>query len=250
MRWLTFDCETTTHMKGNPLSTKNKAVVLGFKSDSIGTVLIWADDPECTKKMQEIIDSHDMLVGANIKFDIHWIERYGVDLHQMKLWDVLVYRYRECYQAKRFISLNDVCEAYGIPTKLDVVKEEYWKNGIDTDAIPRDILAEYLCRDLDCTESAARIQNSKRPTWFNCFRLDCLDLYSLVEMEKNGALINVKGVLDELEVQKGKRVLLYMDVMAAISPDYDINLNSADDLSVALFGGIVYEEYKVPVGLS
>lgn len=248
MKWLIFDCETTTHMKGNPFSKYNRAVVFGFKSDSIGTVLIWEDESNVVERIQKIIDDHDIIVGANIKFDIHWLIRYGIKFNNNKLWDVLIYRYRELYQAKRFISLNDCCEAYGIPTKLDVVKEVYWKNGIDTDAIPRDILGEYLVRDLDCTGAVLDVQRKVRPSWFTCFRLDCVDLWSLIEMEQNGAPVNVKGVLNELEVQKGRRVELYMEIMDAISPDYDINLGSSDELSVALFGGVIYEKYKLPIG--
>lgn len=248
MDWLIFDCETTTHMKGNPFSKYNRAVVFGFKSDKIGTVLIWEDEPDCVERIQRIIDSHDMIVGANIKFDIHWLLRYGIKFNDKMLWDVLVFRYRELYQSKRFISLNDCCEAYGIPTKLDVVKEEYWNNGIDTDAIPRDILGEYLVRDLDCTGSVLNVQRKVRPSWFTCFRLDCVDLWSLIEMEENGAPVDVEGVKHEHEVQKARRVELYMEIMDAISPGYDINLGSSDDLSVALFGGIIYEKYKLPIG--
>jgi DNA polymerase I-like protein with 3'-5' exonuclease and polymerase domains len=67
-------------------------------------------------------------------------------------------------------------------------------------------------------------------------------------MEENGAPVDVEGVKHEYEVQKARRVELYMEIMDAISPGYDINLGSSDDLSVALFGGIIYEKYKLPVG--
>ena len=107
MKVLIYDVETTTHMKGNPFSTKNKAVVFGFITYDWNRVLIWADEPDFQQKIKKIIDEHDWIVGANIKFDIHWLLRYNINVDGKKLWDVLLYRYCEVFQKQRCISYRD-----------------------------------------------------------------------------------------------------------------------------------------------
>lgn len=105
------------------------------------------------KYIQSELDSSDLVVGFNIKFDLLWLKRIDIDISNVVIWD--------CQLAEWILSsqgllgqnsLNDACERYGFPAKLDVVKTEYWDKGIDTDEIPANILAEYLEGDLDRTE--------------------------------------------------------------------------------------------------
>jgi len=61
-------------------------------------------------------------------------------------------------QTPRYPSLDQACEKYGIPLKLDVVKTEYWDKGICTSEVPTEILQEYLEGDLDRTERVFKEQ--------------------------------------------------------------------------------------------
>ena len=50
-------------------------------------------------------------------------------------------------------SLNGTAEYYELGSKLDEVKENYWKNGIDTDKVPyKKYYADYLKQDVELTE--------------------------------------------------------------------------------------------------
>ena len=108
---------------------------------------------------QADMEKADIVVGFNIKFDLHWLANIGVDIRCIKrIWDCQIAEFLLSAQRNPYNSLNDACIKYNIPLKLDVVKTEYWDKGIDTDSIPTDVLQEYLEADLDRTERVFKIQ--------------------------------------------------------------------------------------------
>lgn len=159
MQILTLDVETLTLNKGNPFDNRNRLVMTGIK---------WLNDrPKCyynigndyTKLLQICIDDADIIVGFNIKFDIHWLMNIGVTFDNVKqIWDCQIAEFMLNSQNNPYPSLNEALEKYGFPLKLDVVKTEYWEKGINTDEIPVDILREYLEYDLVGTEEVFKLQ--------------------------------------------------------------------------------------------
>lgn len=153
MNILTMDTETTTFQKGNPFSKRNKLCYVGFKWMHAAPICESYDDGT-RLIVQQAIDIADIIVGFNLKFDIHWLMNIGVTFDNVKqLWDVQIAEFLLSSQQNPYNSLNDALEKYGLPRKLDVVKSDYWDKGIDTPDIPVQIVREYL--DYDCvgTES-------------------------------------------------------------------------------------------------
>ena len=156
-RVLIYDVETTISSRGSPFDNTNKLVMSGFK---------WCKDDypfDCVtqnhlENTQCYFNASTLIVGFNIKFDLNWARRIGVDISNVCVWDCQLAEFLFNKQAKRYPSLDEACEKYGIPPKLDVVKTEYWEKGIDTDEIPVDILREYLEGDLDRTERVFKEQ--------------------------------------------------------------------------------------------
>ena len=68
----------------------------------------------------------------NGKFDLAWLRRYNIDFSSCRIWDCQLVHFILTGQKESYPSLNEVAEYYGLGTKLDQVKEEYWNNGIDT----------------------------------------------------------------------------------------------------------------------
>lgn len=153
MQILTLDVETTIFQKGNPFSRRNKLVMSGVKLR--GGVAITGDLSK--EELQQCIDGK-LIVGFNLKFDLHWIRRKGVDITNISVWDCQLAEFMLECQTNPYNSLDDAAIKYGFPVKLNVVKTEYWDKGIDTDAIPKDILREYLEYDLSLTEMVFREQ--------------------------------------------------------------------------------------------
>lgn len=152
MNILTLDTETTIYKKGNPFSRRNKLCYVGLK---------WLGEPTKIVKDQggyyqipEAINKADIIVGFNLKFDIHWLMNIGVSFDNVKqLWDCQIAEFLLESQQNPYNSLNDALEKYGLPRKLDVVKSDYWDKGIDTPDIPENIMREYLSYDCEGTES-------------------------------------------------------------------------------------------------
>lgn len=84
-----------------------------------------------------------------------------------------------------------------------MVEEEYWSKGIDTDAIPREILEDYLATDLGCTDSLFHHISGILPaSKQSLFNLQCQDLLCLLEMEGNGIKFDWTGIAKAREETK------------------------------------------------
>lgn len=138
--------------RGHPLSKWNKCVLVGWKIDNTCTTQV----PPCAG-LQELLDN-SLVIGFNIKYDLHWLRRLGLNISHLKIWDCQIAEYMLSAQRTSYASLNGTAEKYGLGSKLDVIETEYWSKGIDTDEIPIEILSEYLRQDLALTYEVYRIQ--------------------------------------------------------------------------------------------
>ena len=251
MKYLTLDVETNTSNVGNPFDKTNKLMLVGL--DGHRTYDIdYSVDPhqELLNEIQLAVDNADVLVGFNIKFDLHWLKRYGIDFSKKRIWDCQLVEFILRNQANPYPSLNGVAEYYELGSKLDEVKENYWKNGIDTDEIPLDILIDYLNQDVDLTEKVMLLQQeeiAKRPEVARLISLHNQDLMVLQEMEYNGLNFDYDKSLvlgDELNEQISK-----LDVRLHGYHKYDnFNPNSGDHLNALLYGGHIKYKVQVPIG--
>lgn len=152
MRVLTYDVETTIKNNGHPFTMSNFLVCNGWKFVGEHSVF----DDSITDEFLQALYSADLVIGCNLKFDIHWIRRYGADPTKIKrVWDIQLAHFIITRQKNISPSLNEISEYYGFGTKLDIVKTEYWDKGICTQFIPKPILKEYTLRDIELTENIA-----------------------------------------------------------------------------------------------
>lgn len=245
MNTLTFDFECTTFQKGNPFAVRNKAVCLGLKVNN--------NKPHCEFKLHLVPDNYftnRLCIAFNAKFDIHWLRRLGFQL-PTQVWCCQLAEFILSRQSHPYPSLEETAQKYDLGHKLDVIKLEYWNKGVDTDAIPRDILSNYCKQDVELThavyqrQQAAFIQN---PGLYRLFKLACQDLLILEEMEWNGLVFDEKLCKERVEVCK-QQMQTHLDILQAVYPDIPINFNSNDQLSVFLYGGIITQETKQPIGV-
>lgn len=193
--------------------------------------------------IQELLDNTELLIGFNLKFDLHWLRRYGVriPLH-LRIWDAQIAHYVKMSQQVFYPSLNEVCIHYNLPQKIDNVKINYWDKGIDTDKVPWSELSAYLDMDLQATEAVYTSQQSDASICGNKKRLitlQCQDLLILEEMEWNGL---------PYDITKSKELAAEIDLKVAdidrqltnlIGSSVPINYASNDDKSVLLYGGSI-----------
>ena len=244
MNVLALDTETTTHNKGHPYDKRNRLVCISFATDTSSGTLHADSVGNCIPWIQ----SCDLVVGFNFKFDLHWLTKVQVyQLKQKQIWDVQIAEFILSHQTHRFPSLNETCEKYGLELKQDKVKE-YWEKGIQTDEIPWEILEEYATRDAELTLACYHAQRKlMTPAQIKLCYLMCQDLQILQEMEANGipfdeqlCITRAKEVDDKISTLKGK--------LANIYPNVPINFGSNDHLSAFLYGGTVKEDGKEHIG--
>ena len=254
MSYLVLDVETTISNKGNPFDRTNKLCMVGLLSANEKVIydIEYSVDPykESLKQIQLAVDKCDVLVGFNIKFDLHWLARYGIKFANKRIWDCQLTEFILRNQTNAYPSLDGVAEYYELGSKLDEVKENYWKNGIDTDKVPKDILSEYLEKDIELTEQVMSMQMKEladQPQLRRLISLHNQDLLGLQEIEFNGLKYEYdkSQILgDELDEQISKLNKKLYDYHA-----YDsFNPNSGEHLSAFLYGGYVKERFQRPIG--
>jgi DNA polymerase I-like protein with 3'-5' exonuclease and polymerase domains len=253
---IAYDVETTIYEKGSTYSQTNKLVYVGFYKDEQEYSLLpieYNDEPygNSLKEAQSILDNCDLLVGFNLKFDIGWGKRYGLDFSNIRCWDCQLVHFMLQGQADSYPSLNGVCEYYGIGSKLDEVKA-YWDAGIDTPDIPRDILEQYLKQDISLTLEVYKKQveevNAKSTAFKRLVSLHNQDLIVLQEIEYNGLLFDEWACLKQAEVL-GKEIEALRASLYASHSIPEFNTESGDHLSALLYGGTITIPRKEVVGV-
>ena len=244
------DVETTISNKGNPFDTTNKMVLGGYGAgDDYNTFT-----PNNIAAAQEAFDRAELILFFNAKFDLHWCRNVGIKFGiRLPIWDCQLAEFILSNQRIKYPALDTSCERRGLPGKLDVVKTEYWEKGIDTDAIPIDILSDYLRQDLNATYQLylAQVAEFKKPEHagkYKLFRMGCYDLLTLQEMEYNGFVFDVEAATkaaEQLEQQCAKLDQCILDEFV----DVPINLSSPDHVSCMLYGGTITESVQIPIGV-
>jgi DNA polymerase-1 len=255
MNRIVLDTENTGSQrdKAAPFNLDNKCCVMGFKNiDTQETTILkfeYDEEPYANsiQKANEIIESADVLIGFNLKYDLHWLRRYGiVPRVYTRLFDCQLAYFLLIGQRKRYPSLSEAAEYFGVAKKLDIVKTEYWDKGLDTDEVPYPILTEYLEQDLVVTEQVYLALQATDTAKRKVLSIANQDIRVLAEMEWNGMLMDrEKSLRYEKELAHRIEELDYR-FKELVGCGW-ININSGDHLSAVLYGGTIYltdkEEY-------
>lgn len=256
MNILIFDVETTTSNKGNPFDLTNRLCTLGALQINDG-VEIYTDFDFINKPFwlqeklfQTMINEADLIIGFNIKFDLHWIRRYGFDFEGKRVYDVQLAEFLLSNQTYSYPSLDGVCEIYRLGKKLDIVKTQYWDCGIDTDEVPTDILFEYQQQDIRLTYECYKVQQKllEESGKLTLLKMQCMDLLVLQEMEFNGIYFNTKDSIQFGNDTK-ESIVRIVSQLNSFTNNVPVNWSSNDHLSAILYGGVIKEDYQEPIGV-
>lgn len=249
MNVLVIDCETTIKNEGNPFTPSNKLCSVGIlDTNGYSDWLIEYDEEPYGEKIIEIhkrIKAADLVVGQNIKFDLHWLRRYIDVLKIRSVHDTQLAEFILGNQTNPYPSLDEMASSRGYGTKLDVVRLEYWERGIDTDGVPKRTLLDYQRRDIELTHAVYLDQcKSLQGLQRTLFELQCQDLLILQDMEWNGMLYDfAQAEKESVNVQAGIKELdeEFQHLTGAVG-----SLSSPQFLSCVLYGGFYPVSVRVP----
>jgi len=237
MSTVTYDVETSVFNFGNPYDVRNILVSYSVKVGDAPIVHKRYDEPDFKTYLQDCFKQATLLVGHNLKFDLSWARHIGcVVPDRCRIFDTQLCEFILSGQTNSFASLNSLAELYGLPTKLDEVAS-FWEKGISTEDIPADVVEEYNNYDVELTYQVylKQLEDSRMtPALKKLILLQGADLLVLQEMEYNGIKFDKEKSLQEANKLKVELEQLKAELTKLLG---NINFNSGDQLSVALFGG-------------
>lgn len=194
------------------------------------------DEKKNWQEIQDILNSTELLVGHNIKFDALWLLKTGFKLPP-KFYDTMVGKYLLSGQrARGELSLNSVADEYEEGQKVDGM-HEWWDNGFDTHEIPVDFHRKYLSQDIALTHRIYLKQKEdiKKYKLTQVMELSCAMTKILTSVEFNGAPFSKRkalGYLEEAKVQTKETIAKLIELVGI-----EFNPASSQQLAAILYGG-------------
>ena len=240
-----LDVETTIRQNGNPFNPFNQLVTIQLKCGNSPPIILTKEN---FTDAVAILDAASVVIGFNLKFDLHWIQRV-LGWTATCVWDCQLAEFIFSRQTWKYPSLNGALDKYGFEKKLDKVAE-YWEQGIDTTEIPLDILKEYGAEDVELTYKVflEQIEQFDLSGNFKLFRVHCNDLLVLQEMEYNGILYDVSSSLAQAEALDEK-VRQLDQSLYPFTNGCPVNWDSPAQKKVVLYGGVIKQEMRIPIGV-
>jgi DNA polymerase-1 len=207
------------------------------------------DEPATKKVLDEIqqkVDQSKLIVGFNLKYDLHWLRRYGIMLSdKARFWCCQIAQFVIQHQQNRYPSLNECCAFWGLEQKLSVIEQEYWSKGVDTLDIPWNLLEQYALQDVILTRQLYEKQLAylaDKPKLARLISLCNQDMRVLLEIESNGLPFDEGESQRRAEKIKEQLLAIDEDIRSFVG-QHPINFNSVDHISCILYGGTI--KFKV-----
>jgi len=192
------------------------------------------------------IDSADFIVAQNAKFELQWLQREGVDISKLVVYDTLIGEYVRLGNRRGPKDLDAIAKRYALEPKLSIVKLLIHA-GVCPGEIPKRWLVTYGCLD---TEITAQVFMRQRRELSELRLLPhlytrCLLTPVLADIERNGMQLDEERVNEEYNRAK----LEFDRAEARLADAYPgINFSSRRQLGVLLYETLGFQEPTKPDG--
>lgn len=239
-RALYLDFETTSLDKGSALTKENRLLLACWILHDGTRKYRFGEEYEMDDLLKDISES-DFIVGHNLKFELGWLRRCGLDLHDVFCYDTMLAEWvlgGNLYSLQD-MSLGTTCARYGLEGK-DLVGNMI-KQGINPENIPKPWLLDYCFIDVERSKSIMHEQLSALES-SNRLHLQyarCLLTPVLADMEFQGLTLIQDRVIEEYEatVKEYTNRLTRLEKLAN-----GINFRSRPQLAELLYDNLGFAE--------
>lgn len=272
-----IDLETTTYTsfkkKANPFDERNYIVMAGalVAGEEWGRAYYSESKEEASKQtwFVELLESGvKLLIGHNIKFDIHHLIQiqHNYDAYRKwiaeggQIWDTQLAEYllNGMGQQDQYLSLDEVAPRYGGNLKVDEVKA-LWESGVDTADIDEGLLHRYLIGDPETGDQGdlgntllafkGQITRARKAKQLKSILMNMGSLVYTIEAEHNGMAVDAElgnTLAAELE---DKLAALTAELVQFVPNDlpFEFKWTSRQQLSALIFGGSVKYKARAPI---
>lgn len=240
--YLVLDFETDVLDKGSALNEDNDIVLACWVIVKDGTV---------TKKhkfggiyeLQELLDdiaTVDFIVAQNLKFELQWLKRCGLELRDVLGYDTMLAEWVLDGNKKSPRNLSALATKYGVPGKLDIIGGLIAKGISTRDIHPRWLLT-YCYADVEATRAIFELQSqvvSELEMW-HLVHVRNLTCACLADIEFEGLQLDEEKVMAEY-----KRAVTIKEELGSKLAEMTggINLGSPKQLATFLYDTLGFAE--------
>jgi len=200
----------------------------------------WGDE-NSQDELLDAVRSVDFIVAQNAKFELAWLDRCGVDLHDILVFDTFLAEWILLGNLKDPKDLSSLAKRRGIRGKVDSVS---WliKNGVDPQNIPKPWLEEYCLEDVRTTLEVYLVQREELASrdQLHLQLARCMLTPVLVDMESNGIHLDHKKVMEEYRAVSNELA----DVELELAEYGDLNWRSRQQVAELLYDELQFAEVR------
>ncbi len=243
--FLVFDLETTNIDKGSALNKENRLLLSGWTRDGEDIFVCDGNEYEQEHLLWEI-ENRDFIVAQGSKFDLQWLQRMGVDISKVMVFDTMIAEYVILGNIRKPLDLGSIADGYGYGTK-DPYVDLCMKSGICPSTLPYSMLEKRVTKDVKQTyqifkDQLALLQSQGK---LKVFFTKCLLTPVLADIEKNGMCLDEEVVTQEYFKYTNE----YIEVEQALDKlTGGINPNSHKQKAEFIYGTLGFKELRDRAG--
>ena len=246
--YVVLDFETTNATNGLAINPENRLVLAVWyvvQGDNIIAKHKFGDEYD-TGELLEDIKKAKFVVAHNAKFELQWLARCGLDLHDVLVYDTMVAEWVIHGNIKVPYNLDDTAKRYGYKGKASLVSKLI-KMKVCPSAIPQSWLLRYCKVDVDVCHQVFKAQQKRieeEGLWHIILQRNLVTPV-LADIEFQGLQLDKEAVYEEHEKltkvveELGQR----LDEITG-----GINLGSPKQLQVLLYDTLGFDEPRDNAG--
>lgn len=239
--YLVLDFETTSIERGSALNADNRMLMACWYYGGQYYTHVGGEFDQSL--LHDHIESCDLVVAQNFKFEAHWLYRMGIPYGHRLSYDTMLGDYVIAGNRQMRFDLDSIAARWKVKGKESVVSK-LMKSGVPVEDLPSKWVAEYCLQDVKTTHE---IFIKQRETLKRCGLLPVMFTRNiltpvLASIEEKGMYLDCEAVLAEYETQERRLSEIESDLWAMV--ERDVNWNSNQQVAEVLYEEFNFKELR------